>query len=44
MHSWFGEVHIRNFLEEEMRRIDPDLRSFLNINSPQEFKHTEQLE
>ena len=44
MDSWFGEVHIRSLLEEEIRRIDPDLRSFLNINTPEEFKQAEQLE
>jgi hypothetical protein len=44
MDSWFGEVHIRSLLEEEIRRIDPDLRSFHNINIPEEFKQAEQLE
>jgi molybdopterin-guanine dinucleotide biosynthesis protein A len=44
MDSWFGEVQIRNLLEEEIRRIDPDLRSFRNINTPEEFKQAEQLE
>lgn len=44
MDSWFGEVQIRSLLEEEIRRIDPDLRSFRNINTPEEFKQAEQLE
>jgi molybdopterin-guanine dinucleotide biosynthesis protein A len=44
MDSWFGEARIRSLLEEEIRRIDPDMRSFLNINTPEEFKQAEQLE
>ncbi len=44
MDSWFGEARIRDLLEEEIRRIDPDLRSFLNLNTPEEFKQAEGME
>ncbi len=44
MDSWFGEVRVRSLLEEEIRLTDPDLRSFLNTNTPDEFTRAEQLE
>ncbi len=33
---FFSEVSIRYIDEDELRSVDPELRSFFNINSPQE--------
>jgi molybdopterin-guanine dinucleotide biosynthesis protein A len=35
---FFSEVTVRYVNEEEIRRFDPELRSFLNINKPQELR------
>lgn len=34
----FDQVRVRTVTEEEIRRIDPEGRSFLNMNSPAEYK------
>jgi len=34
---FFPQVSVRYVEEEEMRRIDPDLKSFYNVNMPQEL-------
>jgi molybdopterin-guanine dinucleotide biosynthesis protein A len=44
MDSWFGEVRLREFAESEIRRIDPELRAFFNVNTPEEFRQAELLE
>lgn len=44
MVSWIGDVKVREMGIEELVVIDPDLRSFMNINTPDEFKRAEQLE
>ena len=35
---FFSEVSVRFVNEAEVRRFDPDLKSFLNINTPDELK------
>jgi len=35
----FKEVHVQYMDEEEIRRFDPDLKSFMNINRPEELKN-----
>ena len=44
MISWLGDVKVREIGIEELVIIDPDLRSFMNVNTPDEFKRAEQLE
>jgi molybdopterin-guanine dinucleotide biosynthesis protein A len=39
---FFSEVSVRFVDDNEVRRWDPDLRSFLNINTPDELKRLEQ--
>ena len=39
---FFPEVSVRYVNEDEVRRVDPDLRSFFNINRPDELKRFEQ--
>lgn len=36
--SFFEQVRVRYVLPEEVRRIDPDLRSFRNINTPEDWR------
>ncbi len=36
--SFFPHVRVRYVTEEEVARLDPDLRSFRNINTPQEWQ------
>ena len=35
---FFPEVSVRYVDEDEIRRFDPELRSFLNVNTPQELQ------
>jgi len=35
--QFFPQVSVRYVEEEEMRRIDPDLKSFYNVNMPQQL-------
>lgn len=44
MISWMGDVKVREMGIEELVVIDPGLRSFMNVNTPDEFKRAEQLE
>lgn len=37
MDGFFGEVRCRFVGEEELRPIDPELRSFVNVNTPEEW-------
>lgn len=37
MDSFLPQVRTRFVLEEELRPIDPDLRSFVNVNTPEEW-------
>jgi molybdopterin-guanine dinucleotide biosynthesis protein A len=35
--SFFGEVRVREIAESELRAVDPELRSFTNLNTPDEL-------
>lgn len=39
----FNQVSVRYIEEAEVRRIDPDLKSFININRPQDLRRLESL-
>ncbi len=43
MDSWFDQVQVRVMEPEEVRIYDPDLRAFLNVNTPEEFAQAEAL-
>lgn len=40
--SWFPDVKVREMSADEAARFDPDLLSFTNINTPEEFEQAEQ--
>ncbi len=44
MDSWFEAVKVREMSLEEVSALDPEFRSFMNVNTPEEFKQAEQLE
>lgn len=37
MDSFYSQVRIRFVTEDEVRAIDPELRSFVNVNTPEEW-------
>lgn len=41
--AWFDKVHLRIFTLEESKKYDPDLLSFMNVNTPEEFKKAEEI-
>ncbi len=44
MDSWFSDVKVREMSLEEVSVIDPEFRSFMNVNTPEEFTQAELLE
>ncbi len=44
MDSWFADVKVREMSLEEVSVYDPMFRSFMNVNTPEEFRQAEQLE
>jgi molybdopterin-guanine dinucleotide biosynthesis protein A len=36
--NFFGKAKVKYFTENDIRPFDPDLLSFLNVNSPQDFE------
>jgi len=36
--SWFSRVRVYRMPQEEIRNVDPDLRSFWNVNTPEELE------
>ena len=36
--SFYADIHVRYVQEEELRRIDPQLRSFINVNTPEDWQ------
>lgn len=36
--SWFSRVRVYQMLEDAIRKVDPELRSFWNINTPEELE------
>ena len=44
MDSWLSNVKVREMSLEEVALYDPEFRSFMNVNTPEEFTQAEQLE
>jgi len=42
--SWLPTVRVREMPAEEVQRFDPQFRSFINVNTPEEFHQAELLE
>lgn len=42
--SWFSTLKVYEMSPEEIRPVDPDFRSFINVNTPEEFQQAEALE
>jgi molybdopterin-guanine dinucleotide biosynthesis protein A len=42
--SWFPQVRVREMTAAEVARIDPQFRSFINLNTPEEFHQAELLD
>lgn len=40
---WLAEVAVRRVVESELRRLDPELRSFLAVNTPAELQFARSL-
>ncbi len=43
MISWFDSVQVREMPPDEIRVYDRELRSFMNVNDPDEFRQAERL-
>lgn len=43
MISWFGDVRVRELSLEEVRVVEPELRAFMNVNTPEELAAAEAL-
>ncbi len=43
MIAWFPAVKVRVMEPPEVAAIDPDLRSFINLNCPEDFRQAEEL-
>lgn len=41
--AWFSKANIHFIKEDEVRRYDPDLRCFLNVNTPEDLTAAEAL-
>ena len=44
LNSWFSQVRVREMPVSEVARYDPQFRSFINVNTPEEFRQAELLE
>jgi molybdopterin-guanine dinucleotide biosynthesis protein A len=42
--AWFPMVKVREMPKEEVARYDPQFRSFVNVNTPEEFRQAEMLD
>lgn len=42
--SWFSAVRVYEMLPEEIVKVDPEFRSFTNVNTPEEFRQAENFE
>ncbi len=42
--SWLGGVRVYRMDEAHLRRHDPDLMAFMNVNTPEEFQRAEELD
>ena len=43
MISLLPDVRVRSVLPDEIRRLDPDFRSFFNVNTPEDWRAAERL-
>lgn len=43
MISFWGDVRVRIISADEVRRIDPELRSFFNVNTPEDWQAAQQM-
>jgi molybdopterin-guanine dinucleotide biosynthesis protein A len=43
MISYLGDVRVREVTETELRALDPDLRSFFNVNTPEDLEWARRL-
>ena len=41
--GFLGDVRVRVVETEEIRRFDPDLRSFINVNTPEDYARVQQM-
>jgi molybdopterin-guanine dinucleotide biosynthesis protein A len=41
--AWLDDVKVREMHEDEVRRYDPHLLAFMNVNTPEEFRQAEIL-
>jgi molybdopterin-guanine dinucleotide biosynthesis protein A len=41
--AWKADVKVRVMVESEIRRYDPHLLAFLNVNTPEEFRRVEEI-
>jgi molybdopterin-guanine dinucleotide biosynthesis protein A len=41
--AWLPDVKVRGMLEDEVRRYDPHLLAFMNVNTPEEFRQAEEV-
>lgn len=39
--SWFPKVRVRDLTHEELKRYDPEMIAFSNVNTPEEFAQAE---
>lgn len=44
MVGWLSEVRVYEMAPEEIAPLDPGFRSFMNVNTPQEFRNAEMLD
>lgn len=42
--SWFGSVNVREMRLDEVAQVDVEFHSFINVNTPEEFREAELLE
>jgi molybdenum cofactor guanylyltransferase len=41
--AWLPDVKVHAMNEDEVRRYDPQLLAFMNVNTPEEFRQAEEL-
>lgn len=43
MTAWYAAARVREMSTEEVAAVDPEFRSFINVNTPEEFRRAERL-
>lgn len=41
--NFYDHVRVKKIPEKQLRRVDPDLLSFFNVNTPEDFAHAAQI-